>query len=62
MTGRAPGSPYDRGDSDAYYRRAPSPHRWNNTLDCERDENLTTTELDEYWLGYNQNPSGEKDY
>lgn len=60
----AHGDPYDRGDSDAYYRRSPTPHKWTFPVDWrhERVEDLTPEEVREYWRGYEENPSGSKDW
>ena len=48
------GSPFDRGQADAYYERKFYPHRWTNGsgLDGGTVYNLTTRETDAYMLGY----------
>ena len=48
------GSPFDKGESDAYYDRDLDPHRWTNGsgLDGGTVYNLTTRETDAYMLGY----------
>lgn len=61
---RLHGSPYDRGDSDAYYGRKPNPHAWLDGLGREvlPKEMLTDSQVAEYYLGYDENPSGSKDW
>lgn len=54
-------TPYQRGDSDAYYGRRPVPHKWLDDLG-RRDETLTTDEIREYRRGYEENPSDRKDW
>lgn len=56
------GSPYDRGDSDAYYGRPPSPHKWTGMGSATRVDDLTEAETAEYWRGYDENPSDKKDW
>lgn len=56
------GSPYDRGDSDAYYGRPDRPHKWLDGLGKDRVTKLTDSEIAEYYRGYNENPSGQKDW
>jgi hypothetical protein len=48
------GSPFDRGCSDAYYYREPSPHYWTNGngRNGGRVETLTDEQEEEYWIGY----------
>lgn len=61
---RSHGSPYDRGDSDAYYGRGrfAKPHKWLDRLG--REEVLLTDleEIRQYYLGFDENPSGQKDW
>jgi hypothetical protein len=61
---RRPGSPFDRGDSDAYYRRPFRPHYWAdaNGYKVVTQDDMTDEEIEAYASGYEQNPSGEKDY
>lgn len=61
-TNRGHGSPYDRGDSDAYYGRPPRPHKWVDGLGTKRVEKLSDSEIAEYNLGYDENLSGSKDW
>ena len=58
---RGDGSPYDRGDADAYYGRLvrSRPHKMVNG---KRVEDLTRDEIAEYYRGAEDNPSGEKDW
>jgi hypothetical protein len=57
------GSPYDRGDSDAYYQRPnPRPHKWADPLGAQRIDDLTPAEIADYWRGHDENPSGKKDW
>jgi len=54
---------YDRGDSDAYYGRSwEKPRIWLDSLGREVDHNLTEDERKAYWNGYEDNPSGQKDW
>jgi len=46
------GSPFDRGQSDAYYGRRPVPHKWMDPLGVDRRENLTPREVGAYLSGY----------
>lgn len=55
-------SPHCRGDSDAYYGRPPKPHKWLDNLGAKRVEDLTKVEIAEYWRGFEENPSGTKDW
>jgi len=59
---KAHGSPYDRGSADRYYGRQYQPHyhqffdepfhgRHYRVIKCE---NMTSEEMDEYRLGWNQ--------
>jgi hypothetical protein len=54
------GDPADRGDADAYYNRAPSPHKWLDNLGAKRVELTDQAEIDAYFAGYDENPSGLK--
>lgn len=58
------GSPYDRGDSDAYYGRPPRPHKWLDDLgrSVVRIDKLSDSEIAEYYRGYEENPSDQKDW
>ena len=60
---RGHGSPYDRGQADAYYRRKPYPHKYIGDF-SEEITALTSDEIREYMDGYNtQYDSGDfKDY
>ncbi len=49
----AHGSPYDRGESDSYYRRPASPHKGGVVV--AKITTLTEQEVAEYNLGYNNN-------
>ena len=55
---------FDRGDSDAYYRRPPEPHIWLDSLGQGRvsEADMTEEQVAAYWRGYDENPSGEKDW
>lgn len=55
-------TPYDRGDSDAYYGRPPNPHKWDGESPWTTNRNLTPEEVVEYWRGFDENPSDRKDY
>lgn len=57
---RVTGSPYDRGDADAYYGRPARPHKRIGLH--EKDYNLTPEEIREYRKGMEDNPSGQKDW
>ena len=48
------GSPFDRGQADAYYKRKFNPHRWTNGsgLDGGTVYDLTPDETDAYTLAY----------
>jgi len=64
-TDREHGSPYDRGQSDAYYQRPAKPHYFiGETWFSARIEEtgMTAEEVAEYHLGYANNDCGEKDY
>ena len=52
------GSPFDRGCSDAYYYREPSPHYWTNGNGRNGGtvETLTEEQEEEYWIGYELYP------
>lgn len=52
---------YDKGDSDAYYGRPwnPSIRLGMNIVDKEA---MSPEEIQSYNLGYEENPSGEKDW
>lgn len=55
------GSPYDRGNADSYYRRAPDPHWWpqGSYKGFRVDESaMSTKEIEAYNAGYDEN---EKD-
>jgi hypothetical protein len=49
------GSPYDRGDADAYYSREKDPHYWPDGsyvgIRIEKKE-MTAKELEAYHFGY----------
>lgn len=62
MPCRCHGSPYDRGDSDAYYGRPYRPHRWLDDMGLRRTADLTPSEAQEYDRGFIENPSGKKDW
>lgn len=62
MRGKCCGSPYDRGDSDAYYGRRFRPHKRLDGLGRREATNLTEAEIAEYARGYEENPSGQKDW
>ncbi len=50
------GSPYDRGASDSYYRRAKDPHKYpEGTYIGEKITDLTPEELKAYEAGYEDN-------
>lgn len=57
-------SPYERGDSDAYYGRSHSPHKliYQENGWPLRETDLTDEERAEYDRGYDENPSGRKDW
>lgn len=59
---RGHGSPYDRGDSDAYYGRPFRPHKWLDGMGRHEVTDLTEDEIREYALGNDENPSGLKDW
>jgi len=55
------GSPFDRGNADSYYRRAPDPHHWpqGSYKGFRVDESaMSTKEIEAYYAGYDEN---EKD-
>tara|TARA_Y100000389_G_scaffold169851_1_gene176450 strand:+ start:1605 stop:1814 length:210 start_codon:yes stop_codon:yes gene_type:complete len=55
------GSPFDRGNADSYYRRAPDPHWWpqGSYKGSRVDESdMTAQEIEAYNAGYDEN---EKD-
>mgnify|MGYP001585434966 FL=1 len=55
------GSPFDRGNADSYYRRAPDPHWWpqGSYKGSRVDESdMTPSEIEAYNAGYDEN---EKD-
>lgn len=56
--GREHGSPYDRGTADAYYQRAPRPHK---KIQGIRITQLSKDEHDEYMIGYDAE-TGRKDW
>lgn len=56
------GSPFDRGDADAHYGRQWRPHKWLDSLGRLEVTDLTIEETAEYDAGYDQNPSGAKDW
>ena len=50
------GSLWDRGSADSYYSRYPSPHWWpEGTSKGEKITQLTQSEREEYYAGYNYN-------
>lgn len=50
------GSLWDRGSADSYYSRSPSPHWWpEGTSKGQKITQLTTSEREEYYAGYNHN-------
>ena len=56
---------YDRGDADAYYGRPFSPHIWVSSKDktvVVEKRDMTEVEKEEYRKGYEDNPSGKKDW
>lgn len=62
---RGHGSPYDRGDSDAYYGRLHDPHKWDFSQNFKRRTVITALSSDEqaeYDRGYRENPSGKKEW
>lgn len=59
---RCHGSPYDRGDSDAYYGRQWRPHKWLDGIGRIEVSSLGVDEIAEYDAGFDQNPSGRKDW
>jgi len=56
------GSAFERGDSDAYYGRQDVPHIWLDGLGAKRSEDLTPDQREEYNRGFDQNPSGRKEW
>lgn len=56
---RESGGPYERGDADAYYGRRPHPRKKVGTqeVDLTNDRDIAL-----FWLGYEENPTGKKDY
>ena len=52
---------YDKGDADAYYGR-----RWNPSIrlgaNIIEKEHMSPDEIKSYNLGFEENPSGEKDW
>jgi hypothetical protein len=60
------GSPYDRGCADAWYGRAPSPHKYpNGTYKGERVTLTDPEELEAYTAGYEEtyaDPTMRKDW
>ena len=56
---RGYGSPYDRGDYDAFRGNPQSPHKLTGAL---KDFDLTALDVQEYNFGFEQNPTGEKDW
>lgn len=52
---------YDKGDTDAWYGRP-----WNPSIRMKMNiipmENMSPEEIKSYSLGYEENPSGEKDW
>jgi hypothetical protein len=49
------GSLYDRGSADAYYHRGSNPHWYPaGSYKGERIVDLTQEEIEEYFVGYNQ--------
>lgn len=53
--------PYEAGDSDRYYDRPPRP---NYSLDGRRifDCDMEPWQIEEYWRGYQENPTGRKEW
>jgi hypothetical protein len=43
-------SPRERGEVDYYYSRTARPHYYDSM--GERESNLTSEEIEEYWKGY----------
>lgn len=57
------GGPYDRGDADAYYGRQFRPHYFEGaTSQSQEITDLTEEQHAEYCAGFNENPSGQKDW
>ena len=57
------GSPYDRGDADAYYSRIRKPHYYKGIpgkSDYVSVHYMTDVDISEYDLGYTENPTGTK--
>ncbi|WP_126975548.1 hypothetical protein [Frigidibacter oleivorans] len=54
------GSPYDRGDADAYYGRRFRPHKWLDDMGVEEATDLSVEEIEAYTAGFDDNPSGRK--
>jgi hypothetical protein len=57
---KRPGSPFDRGAADSYYRRGKNPHFYRGkTRDSELVEmaDMTLEEVGEYVAGFEQNKS-----
>ena len=52
------GGPWDRGSADSYYGRMPKPHYYvggtGTSAEVEK-ENMTETEIMEYYAGYEYN-------
>ncbi|ARC87857.1 hypothetical protein [Rhodovulum sp. MB263] len=59
---RGSGSPYARGDADRYYGRCPRPEKWLDPLGRVRVPLTDPEEVEEYLLGYRENPSDEKEW
>ena len=56
------GGAEDRGSADAYYGRDPQPHYFEGaTLASPKRTDLTTQEITEYYIGYN-NCTDRKDW
>ena len=58
------GSPYDRGDADAYYGRRANPHKYVDLPNGNRErvELTDPKEIDAYMAGYQSGDSGQKDW
>ena len=54
------GGPYDRGSADSYYRRGRKPHYYvgdTYNSDIVTEERMTLQEIEEYYLGFDDNES-----
>lgn len=59
------GSPYDRGDADAFYGRKKKPHYYKGSVltgPRVNHNDMQPHEVAAYHAGYRENPSGKKDY